>query len=220
MYKICITNRHLVNGDFLKKIESIAQSDVDAIILREKDLDELSYQNLARKVIKICNSHNKLCILHNFYNVALRLKHPYIHLPMGKLREINNSRDIQLAWASAHSLRDFKVVGASAHSLEDVNALRKSANSLKDFKVVGVSAHSLEDVKYAEKMGADYVTLSHIFETDCKKGLEPKGLTFLKEITDQVDIKVYALGGINAQNAKLCIDAGADGVCLMSEYMK
>lgn len=194
MYKICITNRHLVKGDFLEKIETIAQGDVDVIILREKDLDELSYQSLAREVIKICNSHNKLCILHNFYNVALRLKHPYIHLPMGKLREINNSRDIQLAGASAHSPRDFKVVGASAHSLEDV--------------------------QYAEKMGADYVTLSHIFETDCKKGLEPKGLSFLKEITDQVDIKVYALGGINAQNAKLCIDAGADGVCLMSEYMK
>ena len=68
-------------------------------------------------------------------------------------------------------------------------------------------------------MGASYITASHIFATACKAGLEPKGLEFLKEITRAMKIDVYALGGIHPDNMESCIEAGADGVCMMSEYM-
>lgn len=97
---------------------------------------------------------------------------------------------------------------------------KENIDKIRDFEIKGVSAHSVEEALYCQKNNADYVTYSHIFATDCKKGLEPKGLKVLEEVCRCVSIPVYALGGINKKNAQSCIDAGAKGVCMMSEAMR
>lgn len=88
------------------------------------------------------------------------------------------------------------------------------------FSVLGASVHSVQEALLAQKAGASYLTAGHVFATDCKRGLPPRGLSFLKEVCTAVDLPVYALGGIHAENAALCIQAGAAGVCLMSECMR
>ncbi|MCQ2508799.1 MAG: thiamine phosphate synthase, partial [Dorea sp.] len=65
-----------------------------------------------------------------------------------------------------------------------------------------------------------YVTASHIFPTDCKKGLAPRGVLYLRDVAASVKIPVYALGGIHEEQIETCIEAGAAGVCMMSDYMK
>ncbi|KYH35306.1 regulatory protein TenI [Clostridium tepidiprofundi DSM 19306] len=85
--------------------------------------------------------------------------------------------------------------------------------------LVGVSVHSISEAVLAEQNGADYILISHIFETDCKKGLKPKGTIFIKEVKELVNIPVIALGGINVSNAKQVFDAGADGIAVMSSIM-
>lgn len=85
--------------------------------------------------------------------------------------------------------------------------------------LAGVSAHSVDEAVEAEKMGVDYVIAGHIFETDCKKGLAPRGLDFLKQVCNAVKIPVYAIGGINADNINSVAQAGADGACIMSGFM-
>ena len=47
------------------------------------------------------------------------------------------------------------------------------------FPTIGVSCHSLDDVIAAQDGGCSYVTLGHIFATDCKRGLPGRGLDFL-----------------------------------------
>ena len=85
--------------------------------------------------------------------------------------------------------------------------------------LVGASIHSVAEAVEAEKMGVDYVIAGHIFATDCKKGLAPRGLDFLKQVCNAVKIPVYAIGGINADNINLVAKAGADGACIMSGFM-
>lgn len=98
--------------------------------------------------------------------------------------------------------------------------LKKEIKKLSNFDVIGVSIHSIDEALEAETLGASYITASHIFETKCKEGLEPKGLKWLNEVCNNVNIPVYALGGINEKNAQSCIDNGAFGVCMMSEAMR
>ena len=88
------------------------------------------------------------------------------------------------------------------------------------FDIIGVSTHSVEEAVAGWKAGASYVTAGHIFATDCKKGLPPRGLVFLKAVCDAVDIPVYAIGGIHQENIQSCLEAGAAGICLMSSLMK
>ncbi|KGG80058.1 thiamine monophosphate synthase [Caloranaerobacter azorensis H53214] len=89
-----------------------------------------------------------------------------------------------------------------------------------EFKgLLGVSVHSLEEAIISEEYGANYILASHIFETECKKGLKPKGIKMIEEIKRNVKIPVIALGGINHKNIDKVLSAGADGIAVMSYIM-
>lgn len=84
---------------------------------------------------------------------------------------------------------------------------------------IGTSVHSLEQAEQAMELGADYVTAGHIFATDCKRGLEPRGFQFLEEICRAVSVPVYGIGGIKRENENRVTEHGACGVCIMSGCM-
>ncbi|MGN1206461.1 MAG: thiamine phosphate synthase [Eubacterium sp.] len=182
---ICITNRTLCKDDFLTRIEYIAKKGVaDVILLREKDLTEKEYYKLAEKVLSICEKHNRRCILHKYYNVAIELGCREIHLPLPILQEMRE-KEIGKEW----------------------------------FTIVGTSIHSLKQVKLATHLQVDYMTAGHIYETDCKKGLPGRGLSFMKKVVGESVVPVYGIGGISMYNAPQVMDAGAEGVCIMSGFM-
>lgn len=90
---------------------------------------------------------------------------------------------------------------------------------VREFAEVGVSVHSLAEAQAAQKLEASFAMAGHIFATDCKPGLEPRGLEFLGEVCRETTIPIYAIGGINAATIVSVHDAGAAGACLMSELM-
>ena len=79
---------------------------------------------------------------------------------------------------------------------------------------------SIEDAKEAERLGADYVFAGNIFETDCKKGLQGKGVEFVRQLCARCPVPVYAIGGMNLERISLVRQAGAAGGCMMSGFMK
>lgn len=181
---VCVTNRKLCKDDFLTRLSYIAQSNVSRIILREKDLSEEEYFDLAEKALKIGSEFNKEIILHNYLSVAKSLSQTKIHLPLSVLK---NCKDIK-----------------------------------KNFDVVGTSVHNISELKLAESLGADYVFAGHIFKTDCKKDLEPRGTAFLQSICDNSNIPVYAIGGITLDTVSKLKSINSkrfQGVCIMSEFM-
>ena len=160
---IAVTNRHLVlendtDGAYLKQLTYVASLHPKAMVLREKDLTEEKYEELAKVVIKLCEKAGTTLILHRFPEVGLTL--------------------------------------------------------------LGTSIHSVEDAKEAGRLGADYVFAGNIFETDCKKGLPGRGLEFLENVCKEVDIPVYAIGGITAEKMPQILGTGAAGGCMMSGFMQ
>ncbi|ORI07990.1 thiamine phosphate synthase [Campylobacter concisus] len=75
-------------------------------------------------------------------------------------------------------------------------------------------AHDLEQAKISASI-ADVLVASHIFATSCKPNLESKGVSFISELKS-FNKEIYALGGLNSENYKESIKAGASGVCFMS----
>lgn len=94
------------------------------------------------------------------------------------------------------------------------------STDLRGFDEFGASTHSVEQAISAQSIGASYVTLGHIFATDCKKGVPPRGTPLIGAVKHHIKIPVYAIGGISPNNAELAADAGADGVCIMSGFMR
>ena len=62
--------------------------------------------------------------------------------------------------------------------------------------IIGTSVHSVEEAIEAQNLGATYISAGHIFATDCKKGVPPRGLDFLKKVCQTATIPVYSIVGI------------------------
>ncbi len=180
---LCVTNRKLCQKDFLVRIEEIAKCKPTGIILREKDLSETEYKELAAKVMKICKRYDVPCILHSFTRVAIELQAKALHVSLPVLDTMTDEEK-------------------------------------KAFTMLGASCHSVEDARKAKKKGCTYIVAGHIFATDCKKGVPPRGLDFLQEVCQAVDIPVYAIGGISEENMPLVREVGAAGGCMMSGLMR
>jgi thiamine-phosphate pyrophosphorylase len=119
---------------------------------------------------------------------------------------VNDRLDIALA-ANAAGVH----LGENSMPLEIVTGWRRSTGRL-DF-LIGVSCHSLESARTAERGGADYVFFGPVFETPSKAAFgAPQGIERLREVCAALRIPVLAIGGINAENLRDCIQAGAAGI--------
>ena len=134
------------------------------------------------------------------YDVRL-IVHTYINVA----RELG----INTVHMSLHNMREYR-----KEFIDNVNKI----NNIK----TGCSIHSVEEAVEARNMGASYITAGHVYATDCKKGLAPRGLDFLKNVCDSVDIPVYAIGGIDIDDGrrKEVKKYGAAGSCILSGMMK
>ncbi len=88
-------------------------------------------------------------------------------------------------------------------------------------KIIGVSVRSLEDAKKFEKLGADYISFSPIFETTTKKDIgNPIGLDVIKQAKKELRTTFTVIGGITQENLEDVLNAGADSVCMISAIFK
>lgn len=202
---VAVTNRSLTERPFLEQIRRVCEIHPDALILREKDLSEKEYEELAREVMAICAKYQVPCILHTFWRTAEKLKCDTVHLPLPVLRQFISEKQKQ-----------------KNQKCREPQNPETAENRMEIIKKIGTSVHSLEQAEEAQELGASYVTAGHIYATDCKKGLQPRGLDFLRQVCAAVDLPVYAIGGIKFDeiqwmNLKEC---GAAGGCIMSGMMK
>ena len=97
---------------------------------------------------------------------------------------------------------------------------RRSAEFLRaNFKKLVASCHSEAEAREALELGASAICLSHIFATDCKAGLAPKGLNLIRAVRGFYNGEIYALGGITPHNFASVLRAGADRIAVMSPAM-
>lgn len=90
------------------------------------------------------------------------------------------------------------------------------------FTWLSTSVHSVGEAQEAQALGATVLIAGHIYTTQCKADLAPRGLSFLRAVCSTVSLPVYAIGGIGfdaAQHAELQAN-GARGACVMSAYMR
>jgi len=89
-------------------------------------------------------------------------------------------------------------------------------------KILGVSAHTLEEVLKAEKDGADYIGAGPVYPTETKRDTKAvQGVSLIQEIRRQgIDIPVVGIGGITVENCVPVIEAGADGISVISAISK
>lgn len=112
-HTIVITNRHLVQGDFLKQLEKVTKLHPHALILREKDLADDAYESLAKKVFDLCKREDITFFLHTKIEIARKIGCQNIHLSIPVLKGLSETEKKALT-------EDFCEISISCHSMEDV----------------------------------------------------------------------------------------------------
>lgn len=112
-HTIVITNRHLVQGDFLKQLEKVTKLHPHALILREKDLTDDAYESLAKKVFDLCKREDITFFLHTKIEIARKIGCQNINLSIPVLKGLSETEKKALT-------EDFCEISISCHSMEDV----------------------------------------------------------------------------------------------------
>jgi thiamine-phosphate pyrophosphorylase len=133
-------------------------------------------------------------------------------------------RDLTAAYHALYIVNDRVDValatGADGVHLGQDDMPLLDARRLIGEKLVGVSAGTVEEARRAMDSGADYLGIGAVFATRSKADADVLGLEGLRTIADAVlGCPVVAIGGIHEANADMVLDAGADGLAVVSAVM-
>ena len=155
---------------------------------------------------KIVQLREKNMDTRDFFKRALKLKE--ICHKHGVDFVINDRLDIAIA-----------VDADGVHLGQSDMPIEKAKEILGHKKIIGISAKNMEEALEAQKYGADYIGVGAIFATDTKKDSGLIDLETLKEMTNQINIPVLAIGGIGLGKLGYLKDTGIDGICVISDIL-
>ena len=114
--RVFVTDRRRCARPLPEQVELLClQDSIDAVILREKDLDAASYELLARRVAAFCASGGIGFIVHGQVDVARRLDCGSVHLPLPQLRAHGRPAGFSCVGTNVHALgevREAQALGA------------------------------------------------------------------------------------------------------------
>lgn len=139
-----------------------------------------------------------------FVALAKRLK--AVLAPLGIPLIINDRVDVALA-----SDADGVHIGQSDMPYEDARRL------LGPDKIIGLSVENFEDLERANALDVDYVGISPVYGTPTKSDTaEPFGLEGLRRAVAMSAHPTVAIGGMNSSTIAEVMQAGTDGVAVVS----
>lgn len=175
---------------------------------------------------RICITNRKLCkddFLERLKRLSLDKSIEYFIL---REKDLSLQEYISLANKIKPILKDKLILHSYLEACKELNINRlhlplykliENPEIKQNISLLGVSVHSLDEAFKAQNLGADYIIAGHIFNTACKPDLPARGLEFLQNICENINIPVYAIGGITPQNEHLI--TCANGVCMMQYFM-
>ncbi len=192
-----ITNSRQAHAPLDQTLEACFEAGARFVQLREKHLSRDELLRLAETLVPMAHDYGAKLLINTHIDIARQTGADGVHLPTGIAQPALEALPPKERDATA---------GGSASSAGGT---------------VGVSAHSLAEARAAEHAGADFVTLSPIFETASKPGYGPGlGLDELARVCEAVEIPVYALAGVTPERVEACLEAGAYGVAVMGGVMR
>lgn len=87
-------------------------------------------------------------------------------------------------------------------------------------RLIGRSTTNPEEMTQAVAEGADYIGVGPVYETPTKAGKSAAGLDYVRYAVENAPLPWYAIGGIDANNLREVIGAGAQRVAVVRAIME
>lgn len=106
------------------------------------------------------------------------------------------------------------------HLGQDDMPLATARRLMGSSAVIGISVRTCMEAEAAEAGGADYIAANMVFQTYTKTDLPaPLGLEEVTRLGKASTLPLIAIGGINIGNFRQVLEAGADGIAVVSAIM-
>lgn len=84
---------------------------------------------------------------------------------------------------------------------------------------LAASCHSLAELQHAQKIGVDFAVLAPVLATQTHPGVTGLGWRRFAELVDQINVPVYALGGMSLASLDRAQNAGAQGIAAIRAFL-
>jgi thiamine-phosphate pyrophosphorylase len=137
-----------------------------------------------------------------------------------KLREVTRDADVTFVVNDRVDLA--RAVDADGvHLGDDDLPVAVAREQLGTDAVIGRSVSFVDDARRAQEAGADYLGVGAVYATGSKDDIDDEeheiGPDRVGDVVDAVDVPVVGIGGVTADNAAPVVEAGADGVAVITE---
>ncbi len=93
-------------------------------------------------------------------------------------------------------------------------------NSRPDSDLVAASCHNRQELEHAQSIGVDFAVLSPVQKTRSHPGIQPLGWEAFHDMVDNINIPVYALGGVSADDIEQAWRSGGQGIAAIGALWK
>jgi 8-oxo-dGTP diphosphatase len=115
---------------------------------------------------------------------------------------------------------DLPLANATADGLHlSSRSLLASSSRPGGYQWIGASCHNLNELQHAERIGVDFAVLAPVLPTTTHPNAVPLGWQGFSELVEQVNIPVYALGGLGTAHLQQALSAGAQGIAGISAFL-
>jgi thiamine-phosphate pyrophosphorylase len=95
--------------------------------------------------------------------------------------------------------------------------LREARKMVGKNAIIGLSVKTREEAVQGEREGADYIAVNGVFPTSTKEDLGYcPGLSGIADIRRSTRLPLIGIGGITPDNCRSVIEAGADGIAVVT----
>ena len=115
--------------------------------------------------------------------------------------------------ATPDMAQDHKAMGVH---LSSPSLLSLNERPLARDKWVAASCHSVAELTHAARIGVDFVVISPVLATASHPHARCLGWEGLRTLVGQVDLPVYALGGMKSTHMAQALRCGAQGIATLS----
>ena len=123
---------------------------------------------------------------------------------------------LQLEYLLNSQIIGAKASGAGVHlTSSDLMMLKQRPENAG---LVAASCHNLRELRQAERLGLDFVVLSPVNKTASHLEANPLGWQQFSQWVAQINLPVFALGGVGRQDYDLALSCGAQGISGISLF--
>lgn len=156
---------------------------------------------------KIFQYRNKTAAMKEAFAEALPLRNNAREL--GVLFFVNDRCDLALA-----------IDADGVHLGQDDLPVEHARRVMGPDKCIGLSTHNDGQVKVADAIQPDYIGFGPIFKPGSKTDHDPVvGIDGLKRIRSFTNLPIFAIGGIQTGQARSVMEAGANGIAVISAVL-